>query len=139
MSTWMEFAMKVPLLLLLFVSRLIKGSLNSRSRSGPEKTGKTKMILSQGTKGELWVEVPEGGVRHLGTYHMDKNVFQESEEDGVPGEAFDINRLIDGGWIIIKGGKTLHKEDFDSFRHKWLTSKFPSIDFCGGRQEKWPI
>lgn len=90
-------------------------------------------ILNQSTTGELWAEGKNGGIIHLGTYHLDINVFEESSQDGIQGDEHDVDGIVDDGWITVNGTWKLYKDDFETFRLRWLTSKFPSIDWFGGR------
>jgi hypothetical protein len=92
------------------------------------------MIFNQSTTGELWAERNDGGVEHLGTYHMDSNIFEESDQDGIQGDEHNVSEIADGEWIEVQGGWKLYKDDFETFRLKWLAQKFPSIDWWGGRE-----
>ena len=91
-------------------------------------------ILNQSTTGELWAENKHGGVEHLGTYHMDRNVFEESDRDGIQGDEHNVSEIAEGEWIEVQGGWKLYRDDFETFRIKWLVSKFSTIDWWGGRE-----
>ena len=94
------------------------------------------MILSNTMTGDLWVPVPGGeGHIHLGTYHMDTNEFHEVEEDGIYGSIIDVDAMIDGQEIVLKGFWKITKVDFCAFRDRFLNAKYPSIDWYGGRKE----
>lgn len=89
-------------------------------------------ILNNKTTGELWAELPSGGQVHLGTFHLDKGVFEEAGEDGIPGRSFDVYNME--GTVRIKGVMDVKREEFQTFRIRWLNAKFPSIDWYGGRR-----
>ena len=78
--------------------------------------------------GELWAERPDGvgGVVHLGTFHIDRNVFEVAPEDGIQGDEFPIPTIV-GTAITVKGKWKLRAEEFDNFRTEWLRRRFPSL------------
>jgi len=108
--------------------------LDLRSDYGLTPRRAKMAILNQSKVGELWGETKSGGVIHLGTYHLDINVFRESDQDGIQGDEHDIEGITDGGCITVKGTWKLYKNDFELFRIRWLNAKFPSIDWYGGRE-----
>ena len=94
------------------------------------------MIFSQDTTGELWVPVPGGtGHMHLGTYHLDTNEFYEADEDGIYPSIIDVDNMSEGEEILLKGFWKITRVEFETFRIRWLSAKFPSIDWYGGRSE----
>ncbi len=85
------------------------------------------MILNDSTTGELWAEErPGGGAIHIGTFHLDTNMFQEAPEDGIQMDSFKIP-TTPGIKITIKGRFHFTTDHFEEFRRKWLRKKFPAL------------
>ena len=84
--------------------------------------------LGSNVTGELWADKEDGsgGVVHLGTFHMDRNVFEVAPQDGIQGDEFSIPSIA-GTTITVKGTWKLRAEDFYAFRIRWLRQRFPNL------------